>query len=80
MTWQDLVGAHFDVHKLDVTNNIKVNAVHGFKRNVSIEEALKIWGNCTHCKIRYGDNHNILGNFDMLQSFSQGENESNLEL
>ena len=68
-----------DIQELDVTDTIKMKAAHRFKINVTVEEALQIWENCTQCKIGYGDSYNILGKFDMLKSLNQGENESNLE-
>ena len=49
-----------DTQELDVANNIKMKAVHEFKRNVTVEEALQVWENCTQCKIRYGDNYKQL--------------------
>lgn len=50
-----------------------MNAVHDFKRNVTVEEALQIWENCTQCKIGCGDSYNILLKFDMLCSLTRAE-------
>ena len=40
-----------DIQELDVIYNIKVKAVHEFKRNVTVMEALQIWENCTQCML-----------------------------
>jgi hypothetical protein len=39
------------IQELDVTNNIKVNAVHAFKRNITVEVSLRIWGNYIYVKL-----------------------------
>ena len=57
-----------------------MKAVHEFKINVTVEEALQIWENCTQCKIGYGNSYNILENFIMLQSLAQGENANKQEM